>query len=163
MATWAKLAKEITSKSDVAFHPASVEDLAKLKALRVPPDAISFFREFEPAECAEIEGVRLWPVREVLAENSDYVPGCYIAQHGYVVFATTLFGDTFCFDLNAIQQNKGTPVVLLAHDCWDWDEITPEIIGRLKKLAAADFEKFLEKYIAGSLDIEPNYEPLTPE
>jgi hypothetical protein len=139
MANWAKLANEITAKSGVALRPASAEDLARLRSLRLPAEAVSFFQEFEPAECAEIDGVRLWPIREVLTENSDYVPGCYIVQHAYIVFATTLFGDTFCFDLNATQKNKLTSIVLIAHDCWDWDEITPEIIARLKKQAAPNF------------------------
>jgi hypothetical protein len=157
MKDWTKLANQISAKSDVTLRPASDEDLAKLAALGVPAEAISFFQACEPAECAEIECVRLWPVREVLAENRDYVPGCYVAQHGYVVFATTVFGDTFCFDLNATKTNNETPVVLIAHD-WDWDAITPETINTLKKPTAPQFEQFIEAYVAGGLDIQPNYE-----
>src|SRR6266567_5651618 len=115
--------------------------LEELRVLRVPQEAISFFEKFEPAECAEIEGVRLRPVGEALAENRDYVPGCYVIAHGYVVFATTLFGDAFCFDLNAAQSTIGTPIVLVAHD-WNWEEITPEAINKLKKPAARNLEEF---------------------
>jgi hypothetical protein len=158
MSDWRSLAGEIAKKSGIALPPGSLELLHKLQAIHVPEEAISFFREFEPEECAEIEGVRLWPIREVLAENSDYVPGCYRIQHGYVVFATTLFGDTFCFDTKVIRLQAEIPIVLIAHD-WDWDAITAEAINRLKKPAAAHFEEFLQVYVSGNLDIQPNYDP----
>jgi hypothetical protein len=152
------LAKAISRQSGVAVHPAAPELLSALQELHAPDSAVAFFREFEPAECAEIDGVRLWPVKEVLAENKDYVPGCFIIQHGYVVFATTLFGDAFCFDTNEGRTQEATPIVLIAHD-WDWDEISPEAISRLKKATAPNFEAFLRAYVDGTLDIQPNYDP----
>jgi len=101
--------------------------------------------------------VRLY--EEVLAENKDYVPGCYIVQHGYIVFATTIFGDAFCFDTKTASGQEA-PIVLIAHDGYDWDAVTSEEIARLKKPIAADFRGFLQNYVDGTLDIQPNYDPL---
>jgi len=159
MSNWAELAKQIVEKSDVPLRPATPESIADLRKLGVPDEAIAFFSEFEPARCAEIEDIRLWPLQEVLAENKDYVPGCYVVQHGYIVFATTIFGDAFCFDTKSAL-GRQVPIILIAHDGYDWDAVTPEDIARLKKLIAADFRGFLQDYVDGKLDIQPNYDPL---
>jgi hypothetical protein len=100
------MAKQIAEKSGVALRPASEKSHSALQRLGIPDDVIAFFNEFQPAECADIDGVRIWPAKEVLAENKDYVPGCYVVEYGYIVFATTLFGDAFCFDTKA---NSNTP------------------------------------------------------
>jgi hypothetical protein len=70
------MAKQIAEKSGVALRPASEKSHSALQHLGIPDDVIAFFNEFEPAECADIDGVRIWPAKEVLAENKDYVPGC---------------------------------------------------------------------------------------
>lgn len=156
MSDWTSLARQIAEKSGVSLHLAAPESISVLKKLGIPNDAIAFFSEFEPTECADINGVRLWPIQEVVAENRDYVPGCYIVQHGYVVFATTLFGDAFCFDTKATGQ--GNPTVLISHDGYDWDQVTSEEIARFKKPITSDFKSFLEAYVEETLDIQPNYE-----
>ena len=140
------MAKEIGRKGDVLLGPAAPELISELQRLGVPEDAIAFFLEFEPKQCADIDGVRLWPVEEVLRENRD----------GYIVFATTVFGDAFCFDANAGDRRQ-MPIVLISHDGYDWDAVTVEEIARLKKPIAPHFIAFLQAYVDGKLDIEPNY------
>jgi len=160
MPDWTSLAKQMTEKSGVALRPALQESCSALQRMGIPAEAIAFFSEFEPAQCAEIEDVRLWPLQEVLAENTDYVPGCYIVQYGYVVFATTIFGDAFCFDTKTAP-GREVPIVLIAHDGYDWDAVTEEEIARLKKPIAADFRGFLQNYVDGMLDIQPNYDSVS--
>ena len=160
MSDWTTLAKQITEKSGVALRPARQESFSALQSMGIPDEAIAFFGEFEPTQCAEIEDVRLWPLQEILAENTDYVPGCYIVQHGYLVFATTIFGDAFCFDTKAAP-GREVPIVLIAHDGYDWDAVTEEEIARLKKPIAADFRGFLQNYVDGMLDIQPNYDSVS--
>ena len=160
MEDWSTLGEEISRKSEVPLRPAAPESLSALQRLGIPNEAMPFFSEFEPTQCAEIDGVRLWPVQEMVAENADYVPGCYIVQYGYVVFATTLFGDAFCFDRNTNPQRDGTPIVSISHDGYDWDHVTSEEIAKLTKPIASDFKAFLRAYVDETLDIEPNYEPL---
>jgi hypothetical protein len=150
------LVDQIRDKSNVEFRPAASAALEELRSIGVPEDAQAFYRDSEPARCAEIDEIRLWPIADVLGENKDYVPGCFIQPHGYVVFATTIFGDAFCFDTNTTPSKGTAPVVLIAHD-WDWDAIKREDIAKLAKPTAASFEEFLKAYESETLDIQPNY------
>src|SRR4051812_27453612 len=114
MQNYALSAEQIAEQTGVAFRASSPIELAKLEALGVPESILAFYREFEPSECAEGQ-VRLWPIQNVLEENEAYVPGAYVSKHGYIVFATTLCGDAFCFDLR--QRGQVEPrVVLLSHE-----------------------------------------------
>ncbi len=153
------LLDEIKEKSKGAFRPASVVDIASLRALGVPDDVLAFYRDSEPVRLIEIGKVRLWPVSHILVENRDAVPGCYAQPSGYVVIATTIYGDAFCSDTRAA---SGTiaPVVLIAHDLEpESDEIRREDLAKLAKPIAASFEGFLEAFVSETLDIEPLYPP----
>jgi hypothetical protein len=92
----------------------------------------------------------------VLGENKDFVPGCFVQPHGYVVFATTIFGDAFCFDTNTATSKATAPVVLIAHDL-NWDEMKREDIVKLARPTVVSFEGFLGAYVSETLDIQPNY------
>ena len=81
----ASLYRHIAEKSGVELRPARQNQLGQLIELGVPEEAIHFYREAEPARCAEIAKVRLWPIQHVVEENTDYVRGCYVCPHGYVV------------------------------------------------------------------------------
>jgi hypothetical protein len=151
-----ELRDQIAAKSGILLQPANETGIEQLRSLKVPEDAIAFYREAEPAECAEIEKIRIWPIKDVVEENTNYVPGCYIQPHGYVVFATTIFGDTYCFDLNSAESSATAPIVLLSHEMVG-DETSKEEVGRLAKKIAPDFRRFLEAFVAGELDAEPNY------
>jgi hypothetical protein len=150
------LLDEIKEKSKAEFQPAASAALEQLRSIGVPEDALAFYRDSEPAKCAEIDDIRLWPIVDVLGENKDFVPGCFIQPHGYVVFATTIFGDAFCFDTNTATSKATAPVVLIAHDL-NWDEIKREDIVTLAKPTAVSFEGFLRAYVSETLDIQPNY------
>jgi hypothetical protein len=119
---------EIRKKSNVSFRSANPEDLKQFCLLGAPEDAISFFKEHGPSEdCAEINKVRLLPIEEILAlaENSDFVLAADIQLQalGYLVFATTVYGDSYCFVTKGAANADSAPVVLLAHD-WELDEST---------------------------------------
>ena len=152
-----ELYRTLTVHSGVALRPASDDGIRQLQTLGIPEDAIAFYREAEPAECAEIEKIRLLPITDVVEENTNYVPGAYIHPHGYVVFATTLYGDTYCFDLNSATSPAMAPIVLLSHEMIG-DDTTKEEVRKLAKKIAPDFPSFLEAFVRGKLDMEPNYE-----
>lgn len=46
------LYREIAEKSKVEFRPASETQLRQLMELHAPEEAIRFYREAEPSECA---------------------------------------------------------------------------------------------------------------
>lgn len=122
----------------------------------VPQEAIRFYREAEPTRCVEIAKIRLWPIKDVIEENTDYVPGCYVRPHGYVVFSTTIYGDTYCFDLNSSNSAPSTPIVLLSHEIFD-ETTTKEDVIKVAKKIAPDLSAFLNGFAAGELDMEPIY------
>lgn len=152
----ANLYREIAEKSKVELRPASESQLRQLIELGVPQDVIRFYREAEPTRCAEIARIRLWPIKDVIEENTDYVPGCFVRPHGYVVFSTTIYGDTYCFDLNSANSIASAPVVLLSHEIFD-DTTTREDVSKIAKKIAPNLSAFLTAFAAGGLDMEPIY------
>ena len=154
MPDYAPLIEQIAEQTGVEFRPASPMELAKLEALGVPESILAFYREFEPSDCAEGQ-VRLWPIEHVLEENEAYVPGAYASKHGYIVFATTLCGDTYCFDLT--QSGQGDPrIVLLSHEVITEDTSAQEYV-RLAKPVARRLYEFLQQFERGEVDEECIY------
>jgi SMI1/KNR4 family protein SUKH-1 len=152
----ANLYREIAEKSKVELRPASESQLRQLIELGVPEEAILFYREAEPARCAEIAKIRLWPIKHVIEENTDYVPGCYVRPHGYVVFSTTIYGDTYCFDLNSTNSTTSAPIVLLSHEIFD-ETTTKGEVSKVAKRIAPDLAAFLHLFAAGELEMSPDY------
>lgn len=104
----------------------------------------------------KIARIRLWPIKNVIEENTDYVPVCYVRPHGYVVFSTTIYGDTYCFDLNSPNSTASTAIVLLSHEIFD-ETTTKEDVSRVAKRIAPDLSAFPTAFAAGELDMEPIY------
>jgi hypothetical protein len=153
------LLDEIKQKSRVEFRPASGSGIAALRSLGAPEDALVFYRNSEPARCVEIGNARLWPIADILVENSDAVPGCYAQPCGYVVFASTVYGDAFCFDTH-VASDATAPVVLIAHDLEpENDEMKLEDLAKLAKPIATSFENFLKAFVSETLNIKPLYPP----
>jgi len=148
----ADVAQAIARSAGTKLRPALPEALDALAHLGVPVAELAFYGSYEPASLAEIGKVRLWPISEVLDENRDYVPGYALQPLGLVVFATTLFGDTYCLDVN----EPGCPVVLMSHEL-DFEEMSAEQVKSLRKRVAANLDDFLERFARGDLDTEPLY------
>jgi hypothetical protein len=156
-----KLVEKLSADTDIAFGPATPADLEALEGLKVPPEIVSFYRRFEPQEYVELGEVRLWPIGDILRENTNYVPGCDLIPHGYIVFASNLFGDSYCFDINQMNESGQAPVVLMAHD-EPWSEFDADYIAEYieeARLKVADnLEDFLQKFQAETLETDPSYE-----
>lgn len=149
MPDYLSLTKKITEQTGVSFRAASSSSLKKVESLGVPSEVLAFYRDFEPSECVEGQ-VRLWPIQHVLAENEDYVPGCYASKHGYIVFASTFCGDAYCFDLT--QHGPTEPsVVLLSHEVITKDTDASQFM-RLAKPVARSLHEFLELFVRGEID-----------
>lgn len=155
MPTYEKLIDQISAQTGTTFRPASEGHLSALRALRLPNPVVDFFALHEPSDCAEGQ-VRLWPIAEIIKENCDLVPGAYVAPLGYVVFATTFCGDTYCFDLNQINEQNEPRVVLISHEVVG-EDITAEEARRLAKPVAKNLAEFLETFAREELDEECIY------
>ena len=154
MTDYAPLIKQIAEQTGVEFRTSSPMELAKLDALGVPESILAFYREFEPSECAQGQ-VRRWPIKQVLEENEAYAPGAYASKRGYVVFATTLCGDTYCFDIT--QHGQAEPrIVLLSHEIITEDTSAAEF-ARFAKPVARSLCEFLQQFVRGEVDEECIY------
>lgn len=71
MANRSGLIAALKKQTEIDFLPVAPDAIAELRSLKVPEEAIDFYREAEPASCAEIDGVRLWPIKNILEENTD--------------------------------------------------------------------------------------------
>ena len=116
------IADLISQHTGVTLQQASEEALADLASLGFPANARDFYARHEPSEYAEIGGVRLWPVADILVENRGAVPGVDLQPRGFPVFATTVYGDAYCFDLGGSVAPADAPVVLLSHEL-AWSEM----------------------------------------
>jgi len=150
------LLDEIKQKSRAQFRPASGAAITALRSLGAPEDVLAFYRNSEPTRFVEIGKVRLWPISDILVENRDAVPGCYIQPCGYVVVGTTLYGDAFCSEIRT-ESGRVAPVVLITHELAipDDEKMNREDLVKLAKPIAASFDDFLKAFVSETLDIEP--------
>jgi hypothetical protein len=149
MPDYEPLIEQIAQQTGVSFRPASPFELSKLEALGLPQSIIDFYETFEPSERAG-EEFRLWPIEHILEENEALVPGCYVSKHGYIVFATTLYGDIYCFDLRRADQIE-PPIVLISHEFVSEDTPAAEL-ARLAKPVAKNLYQFLQQFVRGEID-----------
>ena len=152
-----KIVQDLATQTGVAFRRASSEDIAQLKILGAPDEILDFFTNYEPSDCAEISGARLWPIAELIHENKDYVPGADLQPRGFLVIATNECGDSFCVDFS-VPGKQSCPVVIMSHEL-SWEEMSEKEVHALRKVVAQSFTEFLELFVAGRLDKEPLFEP----
>jgi len=155
MPDYAPLIARIIEQTGIEFRAASPFDVSKLEALGLPQSVLDFYRAYEPSECVESK-IRLWPIEHILEENEALVPGCYSCKNGYVVFATTLCGDTYCFDTS--RGGRIEPrIVLISHEVISKDTTRAEF-ARLAKPVAQSLHEFLEQFVRGEVDEDCVYE-----
>jgi hypothetical protein len=152
MSSYDELAEKISKLTGTAFRPATHDDLSKLIELHLPQPIIDFYASYAPIRCAEGQ-VRLWPIADLLVENSSAVPGAFLAPHGYIVFASTYCGDAYCFDINASDEPC---IVLISHEVVS-EEISAEEARRLAKPIARNLREFLDKFVHREIEEECIY------
>ena len=155
MPDYERIAEQLSEQFDATFRPAADSDIAKLEELGVPESVVDFYRDFEP--CKVIEGqVRLWPIERIVEENETLLPGCYTSRLGFVVFASTLSGDAYCFDITREAPRDYPPIVLISQDVVG-EETKQGHLYRLAKPIARNLEEFLELFLQGEIDEECIY------
>jgi hypothetical protein len=154
-------AADISRKAGVSLGSATEADLRRLADVGAPESIVSFYRQYEPKAAAEIGNARLWPIVDIIAENTDYVPGADLRPHGFVTFATTIYGDAYCFDTGLSEHQSDAPVVLMSHEV-NWEALDRAAILSCRKRVAGGFDEFLSRFVGASLETEPEY-PTTSE
>ena len=153
----AELAKTIQTATGVKLRSARWGARWRFRRLGAPTDIRSFYARYEPSRFAEINKVRLLPIVDILVENSDAEPGASIYPHGLLTFASSLYGDAYCLDLTAPGKSIA-PVVLMSHEVGFFDMSKQEVLAH-RKTVATSFHDFLERFVQGTVDLEPYYEP----
>ena len=150
MPGYQELIANISAQTGTTFRAASPGALSLLRGLRVPKPIVDFYALHEPTDCAEAQ-VRLWPIAHILEENRDLGPGAFVAPLGYIVFATTFCGDTYCFDLNKLDNHGEPRIVLISHEVVG-EDITAEEAFHLAKPVAKNLYEFLDKFTREEID-----------
>ena len=149
------LVKKVQQTGGERPKPASAEDLQRAEEAGFPSELIAFYRECEPSDCIEIKQ-RIWSISNALVENRDAVPGCALFPHGFIVFASTLCGDSYCIDKNVRTPAGHHPVVLFSHEMIE-EDTPPSRMQSLRLEVAKSLEDFLVKFTSESLIDEPLY------
>ncbi len=137
------------------LRPASTEDLQRAEQAGFPTELLDFYCECEPSHFIKFEQ-RIWSIEKALAENRDYVPGCTLFPHGFIVFASNNCGDAYCIDTNVATPGGEHPVVIFPHDAIE--EGAPlSTIQRFRLEVANSLEDFLVKFTNETLIDEPSY------
>lgn len=156
MSAYAEILNKMAGATGAVFRPAAEADLNLLGRLGLPPSVIEFYAEHEPEDSVHGQA-RLWTIERMIEENRDLVPGCHVVKFGYVVFASTIYGDAYCFDTHHLDARGMPRIVLISHEVVG-EETTAEEAARLAKSIAVDLREFLEHFAAGDLDEESLYE-----
>lgn len=151
----AALVTKVRQSGGDRLQPAIADHLKRAEEAGFPSELLEFYRECEPASCIELKQ-RIWSIDNALIENRDAVPGCALFRHGYVVFASTISGDSYCIDTNATTPDGRHPVALFSHEMIAEDAPQSDI-QRLRLEVANSLEDFLVEFTNETLVDEPLY------
>lgn len=130
------------------FSKAPGARLTALFKLRVH-GAGEFFKYAEPKGVIELNGLRFYPIREVVQLNKDHwVPP---PKRWPLIFATTLAGnDAVCFDLT---RDDANPPIVLYPASFALAKKSPKQLAAAGRVIANDLLDFLGKLERSELDV----------
>jgi hypothetical protein len=146
---------QISQHSGIQLGPPAEEHLARLSSLQPPESLMRFYRLHAPTREVEIGNVRLQTIHGLIEENADYVPGADLHRHGFITFATTTCGDAYCTDCSE-SINEDPSIVIMSHEV-SFEELDRRTILSVRKRVADNLEDFLVRFLAKTLDTEPDY------
>lgn len=150
---FSQVIKKLSVTENKIYKKADKKDMVYLKSSKYPDCVLEFYNHKELQECIDINGARLWPIKNLKEENEDYTPGYIIYDLGYRVIGTTINGDVYCLDINQMN-NDGQPIIFIAsHDEIYEGLSNDEITSKIVKIADS-FNEFLQKFIEETLPID---------
>ena len=126
MKDYGNFIKILSAATGIQFQRASEDDISRLTCLGIPSEVLKYYVRYVPANTVEYR-IRLWSVDELIEENTELLPGCCTSKYGYIVFASTLNGDAYCFDLNKCDSDNDPQIVLISHETIFEDTVRIEI------------------------------------
>lgn len=131
---------------------ASAKELKRAEKFSFPNELVEMYRQLNPVDSIELRQ-RIWSIDNAVIENTQAVPGCALSPHGFIVFASTLDGDAYCVDTNALTSAGHHPVTLFSHEMVGEDD-GMEKISALRVEVADSLEDFLAQFMSGELSEE---------
>jgi len=150
----ADLVASFSEKYGVLFRPASPTEVAAAGAAGVGESLLEFYREFEPDDSGGAE-IRFFPLERVVAEMTDFIPGCHLARHGYVAIAGTEHGDVYFVRPTRSADYRRMPVYLFSHEA-DFGHMSAGQVEEFAVEVAAGIPDFLSLAVSGRLKTDPD-------
>ena len=139
--------------------PADEAAIAKLEGLGLPESVLAFYRNYSPLETIKIyhpeEDIYFYPAFKIPSESSRFLAACEISPEGFIVFATSICGDAYCFDLNADALDP--PVRLIGHEIM-YEGSSVDDIREMSVSAADNFHQFFVNLFSGNLVTDPYHQ-----
>ena len=119
--------------------------MSALSELGFPEAILDFYADYSLPESMG-DQICLLSIADIIEENRNLLPGYCVAPHGFYVFATTDYGDAYCFDANDLDKEGNPKIVLISHESVD-EEINIKEILEIAKPVTKNLLEFLEKLI----------------
>jgi hypothetical protein len=140
-------------KYGVLFRPASPTEIAAAERAGVPEELLEFYREFEPNEVGQ-GMIRFYPLEQVVAHMTDYMPACELSRYGYFAFADTQYGDSyFVRPVEGISFHQ-TPIFLFSHEA-DFSLLSSAQVEEFSTVVASGITDFIARALAERLPTDP--------
>ncbi|HSI82340.1 MAG TPA: hypothetical protein VK970_01080, partial [Candidatus Methylacidiphilales bacterium] len=140
--------------------PHELGALRLMQQLGMPPALVKFYSQLNPAGTIEIGRVQMHAVSEMKERNTSAFPGIHLFKAGYIVFASTVNGDLYCFDTT--QDKEGADLMhisiqLFSHEPEaDLKGMNAAQLSEFGTTVAHHLEEFLAKMLRGTLQTDPD-------
>lgn len=150
----ADLVASFSEKFGVLFRPASPTEIAVAATAGISETLLVFYREFEPNESGRAK-IRFFPLERVVAEMTDFIPGCYLSRHAYVAIAGTEHGDGYFVQPTRSSDYRRMPVYLFSHEV-DFGRMSAGQVEEFAVEVASGIPDFLSRAVSGQLQTDPD-------
>jgi hypothetical protein len=145
----------ISEATHMRFGPADAGDLQLLRDMGFPETVVDFYAKYEPQppespdDPAANSPIRLLSIRGMVSESTILEPGATLAPFGFVVLATTKFGDAILFDGRVEDADEPT-IVRASHESV-YGNVDEASVDSIVEAVAPTLSIFLEQLANGEI------------
>jgi hypothetical protein len=161
----ARLGYDVAAMRSNGYDPFIIEEHETFNALLEPfighPQFGEYLAKLTPQSGYQASGVAVLPLDGIRQEAQALAPGARLLAHGYLIFASSVSGNSVCFE------SQSGRVVWADHDSFGRDDITykdrstgkyrtvpftPEHVAQAVVALSDDFEAFLIELLHDRLE-----------